>query len=114
MWTEVCASCHGANKQRGQGPSLLDDRWMSGNSDAALAETIKNGRAANGMPPFGALLNDEEIRAMVVYIRETVGNAETGGAAYARPEPNVIVKSEKATFKLETVIEGVTAPWIVA
>jgi glucose/arabinose dehydrogenase len=111
VWTDVCASCHGANMQGAQAPSMLDDVWTSGNTDAALATTIKAGRVANGMPAFGTLLNDEEIRAMVVYIRETAGKAKAAGAGYAAPQPNVVVQSEKTTFKLETVVEGVTAPW---
>src|SRR5918993_536174 len=112
VWTEVCASCHGANMQGAQAPSMLDDTWVSGNGDdASLASTIKNGRVATGMPAFGGLLNDEEIRAMVVYIRETAGKAKASGAGYAAPAANVVVQSEKHAFKLETVVEGVTAPW---
>ena len=111
VWTEVCASCHGANMQGAQAPSMLDDVWTSGNTDAALATTIKAGRIANGMPAFGGLLNDEEIRAMVVYIRETAGKAKSAGATFAAPAANVVVQSQKHAFKLETVTEGVTAPW---
>jgi glucose/arabinose dehydrogenase len=111
VWTEVCASCHGPNMQGAQAPSMLDDVWTTGNTDAALAVTIKNGRVANGMPAFGTMLNDEEIRAMVVYIRETAGKAKAAGATHAAPAPNVVVTSEKHAFKLETVVEGVTTPW---
>jgi len=112
VWTEVCASCHGANMQGAQAPSMLDDTWISGNGDdAALAATIKNGRLDKGMPAFSNLLTDEEIRAMVVYIRETAGKAKAAGAGYAAPQPNVVVQSEKHTFKLETVVEGVNTPW---
>jgi mono/diheme cytochrome c family protein len=32
------------------------------------------------MPAFGSLLTDEEIRAMVVCIRETAGKAKAAGA----------------------------------
>lgn len=112
VWTEVCASCHGANMQGAQAPSMLDDTWISGNGDdAALAASIKNGRLDKGMPAFGSMLSDEEVRAMVVYIRETAGKARAAGANYAAPQANVVVQSQKHTFKLETVVEGVTAPW---
>jgi aldose sugar dehydrogenase len=95
-----------------QAPSMLDDVWVSGNGDdAALAATIKNGRIPNGMPAFGGLLTDEEIRGLVVYIRETSGKARAAGTTYAAPQPNVVVQSEKHTFKLETVVEGVNTPW---
>ncbi len=112
VWTEVCASCHGANMQGALAPTMLDDVWVSGKGDdAALAATIKNGRVATGMPAFGAMLNDQEIRAMVVYIRETAGKARTAGATYATPAANVVVASQKHAFKIETVVEGMTAPW---
>ena len=112
VWTDVCASCHGATMQGAQAPSMLDDTWVSGNGDdASLALTIKNGRVPTGMPAFGTLLSDEDIRAMIVYIRETAGKAKAAGAGYAAPAANVVVQSEKHPFKVETVLEGVTAPW---
>jgi glucose/arabinose dehydrogenase len=111
VWAESCASCHGPNMAGAQAPSMLDDVWTSGNDDAALAAVIKNGNVPKGMPAFGSLLTDEEIRAMVVYIRETAGKAKAAGANYAAPAANVVVKSDKHTFKLETVVEGVTTPW---
>ncbi len=112
VWTDVCASCHGATMQGALAPSMLDDVWVSGKGDdASLAAAIKNGRVATGMPAFGAMLNDQEIRAMVVYIRETAGKARTAGATYAAPAANVVVASQKHAFKIETVVEGMTAPW---
>ena len=111
LWTEVCANCHGASMQGAQAPSMLDDVWTSGGDDASIAASIKNGNLPKGMPAFGSLLTDQEIRAMVVYIRETAGKAKTAGATYASPAANVTVKSDKHTFKLETVVEGVNTPW---
>jgi len=98
--------------QGAQAPTMLDDVWVSGKGDdASLAAVIKNGRVPTGMPAFGAMLNDQEIRAMVVYIRETAGKAKTAGATFAAPAANMVVPSQKHAFKLETVVEGVTAPW---
>jgi len=78
VWTDVCASCHGPTMGGAQAPSMLDDVWVSGNGDdASLATSIKAGRVATGMPAFGGLLSDEEIRAMVVFIRETAGKAKS-------------------------------------
>jgi len=111
LWAETCANCHGANMGGAQAPSMLDDVWTSGNDDAALAATIRNGNVPKGMPPFGSLLTEQEIRAMVVFIRETNGKAKASGGTFAAPAPNVTVKSEKATFRLETVVEGVATPW---
>src|SRR5918999_2645677 len=105
LWAESCANCHGANMGGAQAPSMLDDVWTSGGDDASLTATIKNGNLPKGMPAFASLLTDQEIRAMVVYIRETAGKAKAAGAAYAAPAANVTVKSAKHTFKLETVVE---------
>ena len=89
VWSEYCASCHGANMSGAQAPTMLDDVWTSGNDDAALAATIRNGRVASGMPAFGTMLSDRDIHAMVVYIRETAGRAKAAATTYAAPAPNV-------------------------
>jgi hypothetical protein len=71
---------------------------------------IQNGNPG-GMPPFAAVLSSEEIRAMVIYIREQGARAAREKTTFNKPAANVVVTSEKATFRLETVAEGVTAPW---
>ena len=67
---QVCANCHGANGSGGSAPSLLDDTWAHGGSDAEIAASIKNGWPGTPMLGFGATLNEQDIRAMVIYIRE--------------------------------------------
>src|SRR5204863_5257869 len=42
-FTQVCANCHGPNGSGGSAPSLLDDTWAHGGSDAEIAASIKNG-----------------------------------------------------------------------
>lgn len=112
---EVCASCHGPALQGAQAPSMLDDVWAVGNGDdATLAEVIKNGRVQNGMPAFGGMLTDQDIRAMVIFIREARARHQREGAKVAAPVANTVVQSEKHAFKLETVVEGVETPWGVA
>ena len=64
-----------------------------------------------GMPPFEAVLSPQEVRAMVIYIREVGARARREKTTFNKPAANVVVTSEKATFRLETVAEGVTAPW---
>jgi len=48
---------------------------------------------------------------MVIYIREQAARAAREKTTFNKPAANVVVTSEKATFRLETVAEGVTAPW---
>ena len=88
LYRADCATCHGVS---GRGDAwrarllflrpgdLTDAKGMGTYSDDALFQTIKQGGASfgkPGMPSFGFHLTDEEIRALVAYIR-----------ALARPEP---------------------------
>ena len=59
---QVCANCHGATGSGGSAPSLLDDTWAHGGSDAEIAASIKNGWPGTPMLPFGATLNEQDIR----------------------------------------------------
>ncbi len=111
QYATLCASCHGANLEGGLAPSMLDDEWVHGGDDASLAASIKNGWPANGMPAFGNTLSDENIRAMVIFLREARTRAAVERAGYAKPAANTVVKSERHTFTLETVVEGVSKPW---
>jgi aldose sugar dehydrogenase len=114
QYATMCASCHGDNLQGNQAPSMLDDTWSFGGDDASLTASIRDGRPASGMPPFGAVLSDEEIRAMVIYIREVRALAAAEGAGYAKPAADTVVESEKHRFRVETVTEDVKLPWGLA
>jgi mono/diheme cytochrome c family protein len=75
-----CATCHGAN---GHGSwrataflirpgDLTDTKAMTQLADEYLFNLIKNGGATigrPGMPAFGYHLTDDEIRALVTYVR---------------------------------------------
>ena len=71
IYTEICANCHGTQLEGGQAPSMLDDQWSSGTGDdASLARIIRDGSLEKGMPAFNSLMNEGDIRAMVIFIRE--------------------------------------------
>jgi glucose/arabinose dehydrogenase len=110
-YTELCANCHGPNLQGAQFGSLVDDEWKFGSDDASLTKSIREGNPQAGMPPMGGALTENEIRAMVIYIREQGARFKREKTTFSKPAPNVTVKSEKHPFKLETVVEGVTFPW---
>jgi cytochrome c oxidase cbb3-type subunit III len=70
IYNQFCVGCHGAegkgNPMLGA-PNLSDSIWLYGNDDAALTETIRNGR--NGvMPVFAGRLNDLQIRMLVAWL----------------------------------------------
>ena len=110
LYGELCANCHGPKLEGAQFGSLIDDVWQFGSADADLARMIQKGNPG-GMPPFESVLSPQEVRAMVIYIREQGARTAREKTTFNKPAPNVTVKSEKATFRLETVVEGVIAPW---
>jgi glucose/arabinose dehydrogenase len=109
-----CAACHGAELQGGQAKSLLDDEWKYGGDDQSLATSIREGRADSGMPPFGAAMSAQEIRALVIFIRERADAARRAKTVFAKPAADTVVKSELAEFRVETVTEDLETPWSIA
>ena len=107
-FNQVCANCHGPNGSGGSAPTFLDDVWTHGGSDAELAASIKNGWPGTPMPPFGATLSDQDIRAMVIYIRELRDRAASGQLARMGPPPlpTTTISSEKHAFKVEVVVDA--------
>jgi len=108
--TELCASCHGDDLRGGRASSLLDDTWVHGGSDTDLAESIREGRPGTLMPPFKALLDERQVRSLVVLIRELAEKArvETAGA----PAPiDAVRASERHAFRIEAVADGLDTPW---
>ena len=111
VFAETCASCHGAKLQGGQAASLVDDVWMHGGDDASLARSVREGRTEAGMPPFGGALSEQEIRALVIFMREKIDEAKRAATVYAKPSGDTVVKSEEHAFRVETVAEGLETPW---
>lgn len=64
LYTQSCASCHGAGGVGGYGPSLHREDL----SDAQIALKIKNG-VKGKMPAFAGQYNDKQVQALVAYIR---------------------------------------------
>lgn len=76
LYTENCLRCHGADG-RGQTPmgralavpNLADAKWWKKEraSDRRLTAAIRDGRKA--MPAFGKKLSQEEIAALVAFVK---------------------------------------------
>jgi aldose sugar dehydrogenase len=114
VYSETCASCHGAKLEGGLGPSLVDDTWKYGGDDASVTQSIREGRPEGGMPPFAGALTPQETRALVIFIREQAARRRSEQTAVAKPMADQAVKSERHAFTLETVVEGLETPWSVA
>jgi glucose/arabinose dehydrogenase len=107
----LCANCHGATLAGGQGPSLVDTTWVHGDTDADLTRVIRDGVPTTPMASFRAALTDQQIRALVIYIREAQERVRSGSLATSpRPLPDR-VESQRHAFRVETVADGLETPW---
>ncbi len=93
IYTQNCASCHGARGE-GDGPvaaSLVptpakhsDGGYMNALSDGHLFKVIKEGGTAVGkssmMAPWGPSLSDEEIRDVIEFVRSLADPPYSGSA----------------------------------
>ena len=74
IYRTVCQGCHMATAQGAVGagayPALANDPKLAAAGYPVLV--VVNG--SKGMPPFGALLDDEQVAAVVNYVRSHFGN----------------------------------------
>jgi cytochrome c oxidase cbb3-type subunit 3 len=95
--TMNCAGCH-ARGGGGMAPPLIDEKWLYGGEPQNIYLTILQGRP-NGMPSFRGRINDNEIWALVGFVRSLSGQAHRNAAAgredhmAAQPPPNSIGKA---------------------
>lgn len=68
IYASNCARCHGAQGQGGVGPSLAGIASTFPEIDGQIAFVANGG---GGMPRFGELLSDADLRAVVEYTRAT-------------------------------------------
>ncbi len=111
---ELCANCHGPQLMGGSGPNLLDAFWNHGSDDASLRRSISRGFPESGMPPLGEVLSDAEIGAIIGYLRRQGAEFAAGRITLPAPPADVTLKTERATFRLETVIANLDTPWGLA
>jgi len=77
IFADNCASCHGENAKGNPelgAPNLTDKIWLYGSDEAAIIETITNGR--NGvMPAWTGKLDEPTLKALAVYVH-TLGGGQ--------------------------------------
>jgi mono/diheme cytochrome c family protein len=66
LFTQHCASCHGADRFGGIGPALLPEN-LSRLRKPEAEKVIREGRPATQMPGFGSQLSPEDVKALVEY-----------------------------------------------
>lgn len=67
LYASHCAACHGAEGKGGIGPDLTQPDFKHGRTLEAVAESIRNGRAA-GMPAFGNQLSTAETESLAAFV----------------------------------------------
>jgi len=86
-----CATCHqpdGKGLSASQFPPLTGTHWVTGSEDRLIKVVLNGmmgpmtigGKTYSGqapMTPFGGLLNDDEIAAVLTYVRKSFGNEAT-------------------------------------
>ncbi|MGJ8698253.1 MAG: c-type cytochrome [Verrucomicrobiaceae bacterium] len=86
LYTQFCSACHGTDGVGPEGnlnPPLAKSEWLLGKPDRAISAVLAglkgpievNGRLYNlAMPPQGAVINDEQLAAILTYVRKSWGN----------------------------------------
>jgi mono/diheme cytochrome c family protein len=86
-YTLYCAACHQANGQglAGQYPPLAGSEWVQGEGPNRVVRIVLNAIAgsidvkglhfdSNAMPPWKPVLSDDQIAAILTYVRSEWGN----------------------------------------
>lgn len=69
-----CAACHGPQGQGLVGPNMTDEYWIHGKgTEADMYKVVVDGVPEKGMISWKPLMSDEEIRAVVVYMKTLQG-----------------------------------------
>ena len=72
IYKQKCSMCHGAD---GKGfpalktPDFTDSKWQKTAKDKEIETVIKNGKKGTAMPAFADKLKEDEVRALVGYLR---------------------------------------------
>jgi glucose/arabinose dehydrogenase len=114
LYTQNCASCHGQNMEGGLGSSLIDDIWKYGGSDEEIAKVVRDGVPEMGMVPWKDVLADDQIRALVILMREQKLLAETSGILEKVKPLGGIFSTDRHNFRLEKVAEVDDVLWSIS
>ncbi|GAB3203765.1 glucose/arabinose dehydrogenase [Pontibacter aydingkolensis] len=107
-YISYCSGCHGEELE-----AFTDRKWKHGSSDEDLFKAIKHGYPDEGMPAFDKAFTDEQIKGLVAYIQEGIKQVKQ----YDFSDENTLAaiqRSEKLSFKLDTVVSGLEVPWGMA
>ncbi|MCC5847934.1 MAG: PQQ-dependent sugar dehydrogenase [Verrucomicrobia bacterium] len=108
LFVEHCAVCHGERGEGGLGGPLAHGEWKHTQTDEDRTRVIREGLPDFNKEGFEEKLNEREIRALVIYIRELREMAKD------EPPPRPVegvVRTQHRDFRLETVAESRGNMW---
>lgn len=115
LYSTHCSGCHGAKFEGGVGGSLVDGVWKHGSTDAEIFKSIAKGNVQLGMTPWEGTLSEDQIRSLVIFIREKEKQTMVKGMDFPKPSPDKVTKTELHSYKIETLVEnGLKNPWAIA
>lgn len=106
LYGQYCGQCHGAQLQGGSAKGFISGKWNHGNGNQF--RNIKHGIPQEGMPAFENVLTDDQIRAVVNYIRDEEKKAQ--------PEPLPLpdqILSQDYEIAVDIFVEGLQIPWSI-
>jgi cytochrome c oxidase cbb3-type subunit 3 len=88
LFLNYCSQCHASDARGSRGfPNLADKDWLYGGDPATIKTTIQGGR--NGiMPPMGAVIGEDGVKAAANYVMSLSGMAHD----------NLLAEKGKALF----------------
>ena len=113
LFAEQCVGCHGADLAGGTASSLFDDKWTIANDNEAILKAITDGVPGAASHAFRDRLTEPQLWSLVVSIRAQAATLK-GRPAYVAEAHGEVVKSEKQTFRIETLTKDLETPWALA
>lgn len=81
VFSSRCVACHGSVGQGGIGPNLTDEYWLHGGKLVDIALVVDRGVGEKGMPAWGPMLKESELRSVVAYVASLAGTQPAGAKA---------------------------------
>ncbi len=123
LYTTYCSACHGADgrgPENNVNPPLAKSEWLLGKPDRAISAVLVGlagpievaGKAYHLiMPPQGAVLNDEQLAAILTYVRTSWGNEEEAVSAEQVAEVRERLKDRKTPYGANELREKYPIPY---
>jgi len=117
LYTLYCSACHGADGKgatAGTFPPLSESPWVAGDADRAVKITLKGltgpvdvlGKTYNlEMPPQGAVLPDDQLAAILTYVRSAWGNSGSAVTADFVKTVRASVSSRATPWTAEEILK---------